>query len=234
MIIVVGGIKGGTGKSTLAFHLAAHVHSLATTSGLKLITYDYDFPQWSFSKYYQNRKQNKASVWSEHYAIKNFEIPEFDRNNTYIIDTPGRYDNDIKKLHAVADVIITPINDSFLDIDTIMQVSNISDQEKWGLPGYYYESVLENKKNSKNAKWLIVRNRSSHINSKHKQVIEEKLQDLSKRLNFELLNGLRERNIFRELFTKGLTVLDIEPKKLTISHIAAKMEIKILWQAING
>ena len=52
MIIVVAGIKGGTGKSTIAFHLATH----AFWSGNKIVTYDCDFPQFSFSRYYENRR----------------------------------------------------------------------------------------------------------------------------------------------------------------------------------
>lgn len=231
MIIVVGGIKGGTGKSTIAFHLATN----AFLNNKQIITYDCDFPQFSFSRYYENRKRNKTvSTWTEHNIIKDLtQLPEIinsmKKDMINIIDTPGRYDPAISHLHKIADIIITPINDSLMDIDTIMKI----EQERWAQPGQYYEVVFENKKNNKDSLWLVVRNRSSSINSKHKQLIEEKLDDLSKRLNFTTMHGLKERNIFRELFANGMTVLDIKTNKMAISHLAAKMEIKMLWKKIE-
>ncbi len=225
MIITVGGIKGGTGKSTTAFHIA----TMAFLAGKKIATIDFDFPQFSFSRYLENRKKNaKLKSWEEHYKIQDIsKLPEFDINTIYIIDTPGRYDENIKKLHAIADIIVTPVNDSFLDLDTIMQVQ----QDKWILPGYYCEMLFENRKHKPNSKWIIMRNRSTNINSKHKTNIADKLQELSKKLNFEINQGLKERTVYKEMFNTGETVLDLQ--KLTISHIAAKMEIKLLWKQIT-
>lgn len=226
MIIVASGVKGGTGKSTITLHLATYLF----LSGKKISTIDYDFPQFSFTRYYENRKKNKnASVWEKHQCIKDLTyVPEMNDQTIYIIDTPGHYNENIIKLHKHADVIITPINDSFMDIDTIMQVEH----EKWVLPGSYYESILENKKEKKDSLWLVVRNRSSSINSKHKQNVEIRLQELAKKLNFTPMQGFKERNIFRELFTNGLSVLDMDQNKLAISHLAAKIEIKMLWKKI--
>jgi len=228
MKIVFGGIKGGTGKSTLAFHLATYAHLL----GKNVVTFDCDFPQFSFTKYYENRKKNKAiSIWNEHKAISDLtKTPQMaDPDTIYIVDTPGRYSSDITQIHKDADVIISPINDSILDIDTIFQ----TDQEKWSLPGYFYEIIIENKKVKKDSLWMVVRNRSSHINSKHKQSIERKLAELANKMNCVVTNGLRERTIFRELFTQGQCVLDVTGKNLSISHVAAKMEIKMLWKKIT-
>lgn len=227
MVIVVGGIKGGTGKSTIAFHIATH----AFLQGKKVKTFDYDAPQYSFSRYYENRKKNKdVAIWDNHESIKDLsQAPVLEPDTLHIIDTPGRYDAQIMNLHKLADVIVTPINDSFMDIDTIMKI----EQERWSQPGSYYEAIFENKKGKKDSLWLVVRNRSSSINSKHKKLIEEKLDDLSKRLNFVPMHGLKERNIFREFFTHGITVLDIASSKLSISHVAAKMEIKMLWKKME-
>jgi len=227
MIIVVGGIKGGTGKSTIAFHIATH----AFLSGHKIVTYDCDFPQFSFSRYYENRKKNKdVKIWDEHYPIKDpSNMPAMKDDVINIIDTPGRYDINILNIHKKADIIITPVNDSFMDIDTVMKI----EQERWTQPGQYYEVIFENKKNKKDSLWMVVRNRSSNINSKHKQLVEEKLADLAKRLNFVVMPGLKERNVFRELFSHGLTVLDIACNKMAISHLAAKMEIKAIWKKVE-
>ena len=51
--------------------------------------------------------------------------------------------------------------------------------------------------------------------------------ELSKRVGFRVVPGLSERVIFRELFPKGLTLLDLaaigEPG---IAHIAARQELR--------
>jgi chromosome partitioning protein len=230
MIIVFGGIKGGTGKSTLAFHIATCAHM----NNKKIVTIDCDFPQFSFSKYYENRKKNKSLdeklIWQNHHKITDLtKLPDMiEKDTVYLIDTPGKYDPHITKIHGMADIIISPVNDSFLDIDTIMKL----DQGKWAMPGYYYETIMENKKYKKDSMWIVVRNRSTHINSKHKRTVEERLTELSKRINFTLMQGLRERTIFRELFNEGSTVLDVESKKMSLSHLAAKMEVKLLWKTI--
>lgn len=225
MIIVIGGIKGGTGKSTLAIHIACAL----LEEKFEIATYDLDYPQFSFDRFYKNRRNSKLNLWENHQFIKDFKDLKIENDEKiHIIDTPGRYDENLIEIHKMADIIITPINDSFIDIDTIME----TDRERWGKLGSYYEMIFENKKQKPNSMWIVVRNRSSSINSTHKKNVEEKLEDLSRKLEFKVCNGLKERNIFRELYTKGQTVFDIK-SKLAISHIAAKLEIKILAQEIK-
>ena len=54
---------------------------------------------------------------------------------------------------------------------------------------------------------------------------------------FRLAHGFSERIIFRELFLKGLTLLDIRDEGanviLTMSHMAALQEVRNLLQAIG-
>jgi chromosome partitioning protein len=225
MIVVVGSIKGGTGKSTIALHLA----TLAMQENYDVYTYDMDFPQFSFERFFRNRKNSNLPVWKRHLSFKDFtQIPDMNEEGLHIIDTPGRYDQDLINIHKRADVIITPVNDSFIDIDTLMEV----DRERWGKLGSYYELIFENKKNKPDSLWLVVRSRSSTLNSLHKKDMESRLEDLSRKLDFKLLQGLKERTIFRELFAKGQTVFDLK-NKLAISQLAAKMEIKLLFKEIK-
>lgn len=219
MIIVFGGIKGGTGKSTVAFHLAVQAYLL----GKNIETIDLDFPQYTFSRYYENRKKNPdLTCWEKHTSLKTLDDFNFNDDKIYIIDTPGRYSDEVVKAHVLADVIITPVNESLIDLDTIMEISN----NKWTKLSHYSGVMFESRK-SKAAKWFVVHNRSSSINSKNKKNIKEKLQDLSKKLNFEVMNGLKERTVFRELFDKGMTVMDLK-NKLSVSHISARLEIKMI------
>ena len=85
--------------------------------------------------------------------------------------------------------------------------------------------------NLPNTKWFVLRNRINHLNSKNKQQLDISLLELSRRVGFETLSGFSERTIFRELFVLGLTLLDVEVVKdwkLTVSHIAARNEIRSL------
>lgn len=225
MVIVFSSTKGGTGKSTLAFHIAVQ----AFLDNLDLMTFDYDHPQCSFSTYWKNRCNNpNLGCWPNHSSIQNInEIPDISSEKIVIIDTPGRYDPQLIELHKKADIIITPINDSFLDINTIMKI----EKEKWTTFGNYYEFIYDSKNYNENLQWWIVRNRSSSIVSKHSKNIKEKLSELSKKIDFKLLDGPKDRSIFRELFNQGATVLDLKTK-LSISNLAAKLEIKSIWKEI--
>ena len=226
MIIVLGSIKGGTGKSTIAIHLA----TLAMQENYEVHTYDLDFPQFSLERFYKNRKNNNLKTWEKHTSVKDYKnFSVLDETKLNIIDTPGRYDEDLINIHKKADIIITPMNDSFIDIDTLME----TDRERWGKLGSYYEMIFENKKEKPNSLWMVTRSRLSSIHSLHKKNVEEKLTDLSRKLDFKLHQGLKERTIFRQLYTKGETVFDIK-KKLSISHLAAKMEVKSIFKEIKN
>lgn len=231
MVLVIGGIKGGTGKSTLAFHLASYMAQL----GKRFMTVDMDHPQLTFTRYYVNRKNeaklnSSISLWDNHQTAKSFcDILRGDEDFC-LIDTPGRLDENTLEAHKMADVIITPINDSFIDLDTIMEMEG----ENWSRPSHYAGLIFENKKAKSGGRWIVVRNRMSGISSKYKRLLGDKLQDLSRRLNFTLAHGVGERVIFKELFQKGLTVMDIPDKKLSVSHVSARMEVKMLWKEVGN
>jgi chromosome partitioning protein len=67
--------------------------------------------------------------------------------------------------------------------------------------------------------------------------MNQALEELSRRLGLRLIAGFSERVIFRELFLKGLTLLDIRDGgtdvNLTMSHIAALQEVRSVLQAIG-
>jgi len=57
------------------------------------------------------------------------------------------------------------------------------------------------------------------------------------RIGFRLVSGFGERVIYRELFLKGLTMMDIRDvmggDDLTMSHVAARQEVRHLMDAIG-
>ncbi|MEO0752872.1 MAG: division plane positioning ATPase MipZ, partial [Pseudomonadota bacterium] len=74
----------------------------------------------------------------------------------------------------------------------------------------------------------------------HQMVNKEKMarvmEDLSKRIGFRIAAGFNERVIFRELFPRGLTLLDLKDigvKQLNISNVAARQELRDLIAGLN-
>jgi chromosome partitioning protein len=57
--------------------------------------------------------------------------------------------------------------------------------------------------------------------------VGQALEELSRRVGFRVIPGLGERVIYRELFPKGLTLLDLkELGNVGLSHIAARQELR--------
>jgi len=62
------------------------------------------------------------------------------------------------------------------------------------------------------------------------------IEALSKRVGFRIAAGLSERVIYRELFLSGLTLLDLgrgAGPRLTMSHVAARQEVRDLVASLN-
>lgn len=138
-IIVVSNEKGGTGKSTIAMHLAVKLMQ----EGFSVATIDLDGRQGSLSKYIENRKsfceQKKIALpiplhyrfepESNAYLIPGerekigFQIYELSRQvDAVIIDTPGTKNYLFEEAHKYADTVITPITDSLIDLNVIADI----------------------------------------------------------------------------------------------------------------
>jgi chromosome partitioning protein len=138
--------------------------------------------------------------------------------------------------------VITPINDSFVDIDLLAHVN--PDTLKIIKPGIYSQMVWEQKinrakDNRKPMDWLVVRNRVNPVDTVNKRNIEKVIAELSKRVGCRLASGFGERVIFKELFLQGITLLDLKDKKLkplsnlSLSHVIARQELLQLLESIN-
>src|SRR3970040_2044588 len=127
------------------------------------------------------------------------------------IDRPAS-DSPLSRLaHAAADTLITPLNDSFLDIDLLAVVDRARREAL--APSVYSRLVWEqnNRRVAANRApidWIVMRNRLTHIEARNKREIADLLARLAKRIGFRLAPGFGERVVFRELFPRGLTVLD--------------------------
>ena len=129
-----------------------------------------------------------------------------------VIDTPGRDDPVARAAILKADTLVTPMNDSFVDLDLIGQVH--PENFKVTKPSFYAELIWNSrtqraKATGKSVDWVVLRNRLQHIESHNLRRVGAALDELARRVGFRVIPGLGERVIYRELFPKGLTLLDL-------------------------
>jgi len=260
-VVVLGNEKGGSGKSTTAMHVAVALMK----AGQKVATIDLDSRQKSFTHYVENRR-----AWSRrgkldlelpvHFCVSQSSGIKIDENEAIefkgfaeaisriehthdfvVIDTPGA-DTYLNRLaHSMADTLITPLNDSFVDFDVLGTV----DAQTFGLTGtsHYSEMVREARRqrrmvDGRVTDWVVVRNRLSMLGSRNKKLIAEGLYQLSTRLGFRFMDGFAERVVYREFFPRGLTALDqIDEITLgtrpSLSHVTAQEEVQGLLAALR-
>ena len=84
--------------------------------------------------------------------------------------------------------------------------------------------------------WIVVRNRLGAQQMINKKKVGTALEDLSRRIGFRVAPGFSERVIFRELFPRGLTVMDLKDTgvdTLNLSNIAARQEVRDLLRELR-
>ncbi|WP_375257715.1 division plane positioning ATPase MipZ [Citreimonas sp.] len=258
-IIVVGNEKGGAGKSTVSMHIATALARL----GFKVGVLDLDLRQKSLVRYLQNRARFLASenrelpspTWIDLPEVDPTDVPEGENPNDYriangvstlerdadfvLIDCPGSHTRLAQAAHAMADTLVTPLNDSFVDFDLLARIDH--DSEKILGPSVYAEMVwtarqLRAKAGLKPADWVVLRNRVGAQQMINKAKMEQALAKLAKRIGFRVAPGFSERVVFRELFPRGLTLLDLRDvgvRSLSISNVAARQELRDLLKALE-
>ncbi|MFZ5608431.1 MAG: division plane positioning ATPase MipZ [Pseudomonadota bacterium] len=259
-IVVLGNEKGGSGKSTTAMHVIAALMK----GGKRVGVLDLDGRQRSLSRYLENRKDyaqrhglrlemplvralmpadlpTKAASESADEAAFTEALTEVSANADFVVvDCPGSNTRLGRIGHEHADTLITPINDSFMDFDLLGQVD--ASTYRVTRPSFYAELVWESRKNraqrgGRPIDWVVMRNRLSHLDARNKRRVEKALVDLARRVGFRFVPGLCERVIYREMFVKGLTLLDLREAQaagaMTMSQVAARQEVRELMQALR-
>jgi chromosome partitioning protein len=240
-ILVFANEKGGTGKSTCAVHVAVALSAL----GYRVGGIDLDSRQRTFYRYLENRAafalRHDLELPTPRFAVFNGDshaaldhiLGGFAQDCDVIIaDTPGRDDKYARTMAARATTLVTPINDSFVDLDLIGQV----DPDTFAIkrPSFYAELIWETRRDrarlsGTSIDWIVMRNRLQSYEARNMRRVGQALEELSRRVGFRILPGLRERVIYRELFPSGLTLLDKgQLGPLGISHVAARQEIREL------
>jgi len=158
-----------------------------------------------------------------------------------VIDTPGSDSYLMRLAHAMADTLITPLNDSFVDFDVLGRI----DPESYEVTGTsHYGSLVREARRQRRlveegeSDWIVMRNRVGQLDTRNSRNFVEGIGDLSKRLNFRVAEGLSERVVYRELFPRGLTALDTLDEqtlgaKPNMSHLAARHEVRALLEMLK-
>lgn len=258
-IIVVGNEKGGSGKSTTSMHLATALVRM----GHRVGALDLDLRQRSLGRYTENRRAFAEREGIELPTPNYTDLPEIDPSQLregenifdhrlsaavatleegsdfILIDCPGSHTRLSQVAHSLADTLVTPLNDSFVDFDLLAKVD--SDGQNILGPSVYSEMVWHARQLRAQAgldpiDWIVVRNRLGAQQMLNKQKMGNALDKLARRIGFRHVPGFSERVIFRELFPRGLTLLDLRDigvTRMNISNVAARQELRELMKALN-
>ncbi len=255
-VIVVGNEKGGTGKSTLSIHLSVALMK----AGFRVATIDLDTRQQTLTRFFENRRSwAQSAPWDVelplHFApqrgnsesVRDNETVEFaafadavtqieHEFEFVVIDTPASDSYLMRLAHSLADTLVSPVNDSYIDVDVFSRVHH--DRSKRGAVAHYADLVIEARRkrhlvDNGMIDWVIVRNRIASLQSNNARQIAVSLGRMASELKFRPAEGLHDRVIFRELFPIGLTALDpieeaMKTGALSSSQQSARREIEEL------
>jgi chromosome partitioning protein len=260
-IIAVGNEKGGSGKSTTALHLAVYL----LHQGHRVATIDVDSRQQTLTRYVRNRRATMDTTGRQVLMPKHVHLPTAwgdsirenqraeldiftkaiaglrDEVDYIVIDTPG-FDGNLARLaHGFADTLVTPINDSMVDLDVLARVDAVSGEPIETSP---YSRNVQRARAERQAEtgtgidWVLVRNRISNLGSRNASQVQVTVERIAARLGCRVADGIAERVIFRSLFPIGMTVFDpLEADVLgvapSMSHVNARQEYRSLVAALN-
>ena len=258
-IIVTGNEKGGSGKSTTAMHVA----TVLARMGHRVGALDLDLRQKTFGRYVENRLAYMARMGLTLPSPNYIGLPELDPDQMkvgenpfdqrlaaalamlepisdfIVIDCPGSHTRLSQVAHSLADTLITPLNDSFVDFDLLARIDSETGAVQG--PSIYAEMVwnarqLRAQAGRKPIDWIVLRNRLGAQQMHNKRKVGSALEDLAKRIGFRIASGFSERVIFRELFPRGLTLLDLKDTGvdvMNLSNIAARQELRDMVKELN-
>lgn len=199
MITVIGNLKGGTGKSTVAFNLAVwlKIHQGAVT------LFDLD-PQKTLSDVVDIREEEgyapDLEVFDDISALKAWK----NKKAEVIVDVGTADFESMKKALALADRVITPVPPSQADIWSTQRFikiirENVGDPEK--MPPLYG----------------FINRADTHVGIKETDEAEEALNYLKGIERVDL--RLYQRTAYRRSFSEGLAVFELQPTSKAAQEI---------------
>jgi chromosome partitioning protein len=217
-IIVFANEKGGVGKSTAAFHTCVAL----CNAGETVLAIDLDTRQRSLGRALENREGTRRRLKIDfaqprHVVLTHLtaaglhqEINRLGSGASFVIVDVAGHDSPMAR-HAIAlaDTLVTPVNDSFVDIDLLGHLDPVSFRIKaMGDFTCLVQQIRERRQSPLD--WVVLQNRLRRLGSNNEHRIASALGDLAPEAGFRLVPGLSERVIYRELYPFGLTLLDLK------------------------
>lgn len=211
MIILIGGEKGGTGKTTIAINLA--VARTKETGNLLLIDTDRQPSAsfWCSIREDNNIKPRIASVQKFDKGVRTEVLFLKEKYQDIIIDAGGRDSLELRGALLVADKVVFPLRPSQFDLWTLGRLNTLIE--------------VAGEVNSNLKVFLLIN--QVHTNPIVKEVEEAKML-IAEFPKFNLLKTLIcERISFRRATIRGMSVIEYLPE-----DYKATEEIKKLYEEI--
>lgn len=198
MIVLIGGEKGGAGKSTIACNLAVFL----SQQGKNIILLDAD-PQKTASSWAHRRSLLKNTNHTPMPCLEKTgdiydTLLELRKKYDFVIvDTGGRDSKELRSGLIAADILCTPVKPSQIDIDTLAKMNELVEQAK--------------SLNRKLKAYTIITHAPTNPNMDDKKETEEVLNTLSEFIRKEM--SLSYRSSYWRTMGKGLSVLEYTDEK---------------------
>ena len=266
-VVVVGNEKGGSGKSTIAVHIAVAL----LKAGCRVATIDLDARQKTLTHFIDRRRASADRRYSDvekrlkieipdHFCVSEAEGIRRDANENadrdaliktvsavehdhdfLIVDTPPSDSYLMWLALGMADTLVTPLNESFVDFDVLGDIDAVT--YTLNEASNYSRMVVDERRERRkfdhsDIHWVVVRNRRSGRSGDGTRELGRALKELGLQLGFRCVDGLIERAVYQDLFPLGLTVLDdightAHAKRHRYSARAARREIQSLIEALQ-
>lgn len=238
-IVVAGHEKGGSGKSTLCIHLV--IGLLYFFPSLKITVIDLDMAQGTTYRFFEKRSTNtyigksnisyfglktslrdskKESAEEDSIALRCL-VNKCSDSDIIFMDTPGSKSNFTSYAIFLANMVITPLNDSMVDIDILITL----DRDSKLVRGSYSETVFNQRKfrlsvdRNSLFQWILVTNRMGMVHTQSSLERTQILQKISKKIGAEYFGSVRDHHVLREAFKEGCTIFDLFQMTHDISSI---------------
>jgi chromosome partitioning protein len=260
-VVVVGNIKGGSSKSTTVCHLVAKLLASDMTVGL----IDLDVQQRSTDGFFENRAafmkakghaltlprrrfvqasretQGELRLAADYRAFREAVDDLLPVVDVVVVDCPGADTTLSQVAHVAADLLITPLGASMVDLDLIAKFDPAT--RAYVNAAAYAESVakaniIRQTRDVGRITWSVVLNRYDARQPLSESRVWRVLEMLSKpdKLGFELLAGIAQRPVYSDLWPYGLTVLDVKAPDdaRALDFEAARGEINRLFAGLSA
>jgi len=249
-VVTIGGFKGGTGKTTLACLLGV----AATKEGQRTACVDLDRNTCNLSSFLTLRRASGLEC-PDHVMLMDTEedsrtnarpkhagrleplvrLAAMDGYDLMIIDTSSGNLSDVYEAHLLADLILTPMNESPADMHGLLTRPG-----QPAAPRINYREMIDTVRFDRRRaglamqRWHIVLNRVSGLASRISNTVNQRVAAIAGEAGFESTWSLRDRVVHRALGLHGRSVFDMPAEgKLSMSELAGRSEVRALLSLLS-